>query len=285
MNFLITGCDRGIGLGLAQHLLERSNGRVIATCRDLEGANDIKQLQKQYGEDRLIAANLDTTVDDCFEDVKAHLQRSGVNTIDVLIGNAAISTAEHPEDHALTCSRDELLQVFNTNVGGNMRLLQIFSDMLCQSNLRLAMIVSSELGSLHCASSEGGTTAYRVSKVALNMFSVLFAQDEQIKNNGCKVIVTHPGHVETYLGTAGGQQPQISVDESANALIDLIEAAASVQCSQLAERLAGKGKECQLEFEPSMNDIAQKQNLQEFIQQLKNDNKVFVNYDGSIIPW
>jgi hypothetical protein len=91
--------------------------------------------------------------------------------------------------------------------------------------------------------------------------------------------------VETYLGTAGGQQPQISVDESADALIDLIEAAASVQCSQLAERLAGKGKECQLEFNPSMNDVAQKQNLQEFIQQLQNDNKVFVNYDGSILPW
>lgn len=286
MNVLITGTDRGIGLGLVRHLLQRTNARIVATCRNLDGANDLKELQKGSGEGRLITACLDTTKDEQFEDVKNQIRSQGIDCIDVLIGNAAISTEEHPHDHALTCRRDELLTVFNTNVGGNLKLLQTFSDMLCQSRLRLAFIVSSKLGSLNCASSEGGTTAYRISKAGLNMMSVLFAQDGKIQDEGCKVIVNHPGHVETYLGVTGGQHPQISVDESVNAIINLISAAAAIQKTQLCKCVpGGENAFKQMQFNPPVEEVLDSAHLQEFANILRSDNKVFVNYNGEILPW
>lgn len=268
---------------MVKNLLHRTNARVIATCRNLDGATDLKLLQKQFGPDRLITACLDLRIEETFQEVKNQIQGMGINSIDVLIANAAVSSESHPHDHMLTARREEVMEVFNTNVGGNLMLLQVFHDMVCNSQLRMVMIVSSKLGSITCASQEDSFTAYRISKAGLNMLSVLFAQEGAIRSAGCKLIVTHPGHVETYLGTAGGQTPQISVDESTNALIDLIAATACIQIRQLGERFGEQGKTFQ--FQPSMEDVFQKPNLEDFVRVVQEDNKVFVNYNGSLLPW
>ncbi|RYH17772.1 SDR family NAD(P)-dependent oxidoreductase [archaeon] len=267
-------------MGLVHTFLMRCNNcKVIATCRDVDSASDLHNLQRQF-RDRVIPLCLDVTRDEQFDQVKQRIQEMGINTIDVLINNAAISNEEHPHDHVLTCRREELVEVFNTNVGGYMKLFQVFSDMLCNSQLRIAFVLSSRLGSLSGASSEGGTTAYRISKAGINMLSVLFAQDGKIKESGVKVILNHPGHVDTYLGKTGGQQPKISVEQSANSIVDLIECAASVQLSQTQS-----GGKDNLGFQPSLEEISNRQDFQQFKQILQSDNKVFVNYDGSILPF
>ncbi|MEY8717103.1 SDR family NAD(P)-dependent oxidoreductase [Francisella philomiragia] len=46
-NILITGANRGIGLGFVEHYLTK-NCNVIATCRDPAKANDLKELSKKY---------------------------------------------------------------------------------------------------------------------------------------------------------------------------------------------------------------------------------------------
>jgi NAD(P)-dependent dehydrogenase (short-subunit alcohol dehydrogenase family) len=244
----------------------------------------LHNLRKQFGE-RVIPLSLDVTKDEQFEHVKQQVQGMGISTIDVLINNAAISSEEHPHDHVLTCRREELMEVFNTNVGGYIRLFQTFVDMLCNSQLRIAFVLSSRLGSVHCASAEGGTTAYRISKAGINMLSTLFAQDGKVRGDGVKVIINHPGHVETYLGVTGGQQPKINVEQSANAIVDLIETAASVQMSQLQSRGGREKGGENIEFQPPLEEIAGRENLREYKEILENDNKVFVNFDGSILPW
>ena len=44
---LITGCSRGVGLGLVKEYLSR-NFRVIATCRNPENAKDLTSMLNQH---------------------------------------------------------------------------------------------------------------------------------------------------------------------------------------------------------------------------------------------
>lgn len=46
-------------------------------------------------------------------------------------------------------------------------------------------------------------TPYAVSKAALNMWSIMLAQDEQIRDKGVRVCVFDPGHCKTEMGGAG----------------------------------------------------------------------------------
>ena len=55
---LITGCSRGIGLGLVKEYLNR-NFRVIATCRNPESAMELKAIldqNKQFPVIRLVTS-------------------------------------------------------------------------------------------------------------------------------------------------------------------------------------------------------------------------------------
>ena len=44
---LVTGCSRGIGLGLVKEFLKR-NFRVVATCRNPEKATDLNEILSQH---------------------------------------------------------------------------------------------------------------------------------------------------------------------------------------------------------------------------------------------
>ena len=52
---LITGANRGIGLGLTKIYL-RNQWQVIATCRNPETAAELKTLEGEYAEKLLIMA-------------------------------------------------------------------------------------------------------------------------------------------------------------------------------------------------------------------------------------
>ena len=44
---LVTGCSRGIGLGLVKEFLKR-NFQVVATCRNPEKATDLNEILSQH---------------------------------------------------------------------------------------------------------------------------------------------------------------------------------------------------------------------------------------------
>jgi NAD(P)-dependent dehydrogenase (short-subunit alcohol dehydrogenase family) len=190
-----SGTSKGIGLGLVKHFLQRTNAKVVATCRDSSKATELKDLLKQFGNDRLIIENLDTQKPEDFKHVYDKISSAGINSIDVLIGNAGISNPDHPHDPILTTKVEDMMNVYRTNTVGNLLLLQTFHPMLCQSTLKLAVLVSSVMGSYkHADESEGmETTAYRASKAALNMIGVVYATDKEVKDTGIKLLLTHPG--------------------------------------------------------------------------------------------
>ena len=276
------GCSRGIGYGLAKNLLERTNSRVIATARSLEESSLLQELVDRFGPDRIVVPYLDVTKDSSFEDAKNQLSSLQIDSIDVLIGNAAIVNSQHPHDSLFESSPEEVIQVFNTNVVGNIRLLQHFTPMVLKSKLKMIVMMSSTQGSIDNAAEYGEKTSYRISKAALNMMSVLYAIDPLVKDNGAKVLIIHPGHVRTDMGSAGGQQPKVELDESTNCMIDLIE---KVAAYQLRKQNVQSEVLQEYEFSNNLEQIEGRENFNEVVSKLDADNFVFTTFDGNILAW
>jgi len=292
MNILITGCSKGIGYGLVKNFLERTNARVIATSRSPEESSCLQELTQRFGQDRLITPYLDVTVDSSFDELVKSLPSWGVDCIDILIGNAGIGTSEHPQENILDANLEEMFSVYNTNVVGNMRLLRTFTPFLQKSHLKLAVIMSSHMGSIEDVTDRGEAVVYRISKAALNMMSVLYAIDPAVKENGVKVLIVHPGWVKTDMGLARGQPAKIGIDESTNAMIDMIEKVSVSQLRHLKGQGKGKGGEVEgddivgsFRFSCNVSDIEKRSNYNEVVNHLDSDNFVFASYDGRILQW
>lgn len=275
-------------MGLVKQFLERTNARVVATSRCPDEAYELHELKKTYDEARLLTPKLDVQDDGDFQRVKDFLGSQGIHTLDIIIGNAGISNATHPHNPFLECTREDMREVFETNVIGNMRLLQVFHDMLTSSSLRLSLIMSSSLGSYTNAAelAEGSTIAYRCSKAALNMLAVLYASEPSVKESGVKVIILHPGWVKTDMGLVGGQPAKIDIEESTEGILELVERAIQFQASKIQNNTKGEGTKGGVEFQQSSADeIEGREHLNEFISHLDSNNFAFVRYDGQIIQW
>ena len=147
--YLITGCSRGIGLGLVEHLLSASDNMVVATCRAPEESTGLRRLQQSYAKDRLLVLPLDTTSLEGHQTLVQCLSAEhGIDSVDVFIANAGISSPNHPVDPVQTCPSEVMMNVFRTNCVGTMFGLQSFSPLLLRSNSRIVVLLSSRLASI-----------------------------------------------------------------------------------------------------------------------------------------
>lgn len=282
---LVIGSSRGIGYGLAKQFLQRTNAKVIASCRDPPNATLLHELSQKYGDQRIIIPKLDVRDEYAFEELHDALPSFGVNTIDILIGNAGVSNPDHPDDTFMQCRPDEMLDVFRTNVVGNMKLLQTFKDMLCGSTLKIALIMSSSFGSLDHAAMVGGATSFRVSKSALNMLCVLYATDPVVREVGVRTLIMHPGWVKTDLGLAKGQPAKLELDHSTAKILDCLERVAASRLVQYAKIPDKQHVLQQIQFGHSLDEILQREYLNPMMGHLERDNFVYTSYDGGILEW
>ncbi|MCB9459050.1 MAG: SDR family oxidoreductase [Anaerolineaceae bacterium] len=200
---LITGSNRGIGLGLVKQALANGD-MVFAACRTPEDAAELTALGNQYG-DKLHLIPLD--VSDAVS-IKASVDavKQYTDSLDVLINNAAIN----PRDKASRLGNldmDTVSRVLHVNVTGPMIVVQAYHDLLKKgSNSRIVMM-SSGMGSI--SGSSGGSYAYRMSKAAINMAAQSLSVD--LRGDGIIVIAMDPGWVQTDMG---GPSASITVDTS-----------------------------------------------------------------------
>jgi NAD(P)-dependent dehydrogenase (short-subunit alcohol dehydrogenase family) len=275
------GASRGIGWGLVKQFLHKTNARVIATCRDPSTATELNELTKEFTPERLIIRRLDVTEDSTFHDLLQALPGLGVQTIDILVGNAGISNDDHPHDPVLTCNTNETKEIFETNVIGNLRLLQTFHSMLAHSSLKVALIMSSSEGSYEkpLKTEYSDPTGYRISKSSLNMLSVVYAIDPEVREAGIKMIIMHPGHVKTAMGEAKGQFAPTDIDTSTYGILQAIERAS---ISQLKDQKLGLEP---FQFSVPNTEIEKREHLDDFMKHLQSDHFVYVKYDGTIMTW
>ena len=147
--YLITGCSRGIGLGLVEHLLSTPDNMVVATCRSPDESTGLRRLQQSYATNRLLVLPLDTTSLEGHQTLIQTLSTEhGIDSVDVFIANAGISSPNHPVDPVLTCPSEVMMNVFRTNCVGTMFGLQCFTPLLLRSPSRIVVLLSSRLASI-----------------------------------------------------------------------------------------------------------------------------------------
>ena len=194
---LVTGANRGIGREIARQLRTDHGFTVLAGARDagaIEAADGLVPIELDVTDDASVAA--------ARERVAADPAR-----LDVLVNNAGIFG---PHDSVSDYDLDEAHAVLETNLFGAWRMIQAFLPLLRASEHPRIVNVSSGGGQLD--DMNGGGTAYRLSKAALNALSRTTAADEPdvVVNSMC------PGWVRTDMG---GEHATKSVEEGADTAV------------------------------------------------------------------
>lgn len=205
----ITGANRGLGLGMAQAFL-KSGLQVIATARNIDGARELWELERDYGK-RLKLVALDVTDE---ASIKKAAQDLASETIDILVNNAGFFT-ERDKDFA-TLTADALIKTFTINAVGPILVTQAFLPHLKAAEAPIVATLSSKMGSI-ADNNSGGAYAYRMSKAAANMFNKSLALEHKFLT----ATVLHPGWVQTDMG---GKGAPLSVDDSVEGLVKTIMA-------------------------------------------------------------
>ena len=209
---LITGSNRGLGLGLVKEYLRQDDSFIFATCRNPEDAFELKQLAAKH-ENRIMILKLDAADQNSIEDA-AGVAGESVDGLDILINNAAMNPKSIQSFEGI--DRATMMALFEVNSVAPLMIVRAFVQLLRRGRNPRIVNVSSQVGSMGWKRS-GGSYAYAASKAALNMVTRCLAGD--LRGDGITTITLHPGWVQTDMGGAGAS---LAIDESVGAIRNLI---------------------------------------------------------------
>ncbi|XP_075289794.1 C-signal-like [Opisthocomus hoazin] len=229
---LVTGANRGIGLGLVQHLLGLPNPPkwVFAACRDPEGqrAQELQNLASKHP--NLVTIRLEVTDPASVKAAAARVgEQLGGSGLNLLINNAAMLICNTLDTEML----ESMTQVYTTNAIGPMLLSQAFLPLLKKAaqgspgsalscNKAAIVNMSSSGGSVKEATlfDQIPAVSYRCSKAALNMLTK--CQSLGYREHGVLCVALHPGWVQTDMGGSGSQKPPLTVDDSVRGMLKVL---------------------------------------------------------------
>jgi NAD(P)-dependent dehydrogenase (short-subunit alcohol dehydrogenase family) len=195
MRAVVTGANRGLGLGLSRAYAERGD-EVWATARHPADARDLQALARA-SDGRVRVHELDVRSE---EEVRALAAAIGDAPVDVLVNNAGVASSWSTSLQAFDA--EDALRCFDTNALGPIRVTRALIP-----NLRAArgkvVNMTSLMGSI-ADNGSGRAYAYRLSKAALNMATRNLAHE--VKGFGGIAIALHPGWVKTEMGGDGATE-------------------------------------------------------------------------------
>ncbi|KZT50012.1 NAD(P)-binding protein [Calocera cornea HHB12733] len=223
--YLISGANRGIGLGLVQQLAARENVVVFAGVRNPSAAKDLQALEVSHP-GKIYTVKL-TSVNK--EDNEAAVQKikTVAGRLDVVIANAGVGDSYAPSDKV---PLDDMRSHYEVNVLGPLVLFQAAWPLLKASQTPKFIVVSSLAGSIEVATKlPMPIMAYGVSKAAVNWLAakLWYEYPELIS------LPVHPGSVRTDMAKNGlaklpeafGQISMITIEEGAKGVLSVIDAA------------------------------------------------------------
>ncbi|OJJ20151.1 hypothetical protein BKI52_16905 [marine bacterium AO1-C] len=186
---LVTGGNRGIGFEICRQLAEMGH-QVILTARTQDKARQAQEELAQLGfivQAEVLEVDKPTGFAAFAQKLSDQYQH-----LDVLINNAGVLLKDKLDFQLV--DEATLQQTFQTNLIGPILLSQQLIPLLQKSQAGRIVNVSSFLGAL--SRMGGNYTAYRVSKAALNAFTLHLSMEYP------DLIITscHPGHVQTDMG-------------------------------------------------------------------------------------
>jgi NAD(P)-dependent dehydrogenase (short-subunit alcohol dehydrogenase family) len=202
---LITGANKGLGYEAARRLLDEGHDVWV-------GARDEERGRKAADELGARFVRIDVTGDDSVAAAAATV--ASETGLDVLVNNAGI--AVRTPIPRITAA--DMLQTYDTNVFGPVRVIQAFIPLLQRSEAPVIVNVSSGLGSEAVVRNPDRTEfhvnalAYCSSKSALVMVTTQYAKAYP----DIKINVVDPGYTATDLNSNGGPQ---TVTEGTDAIV------------------------------------------------------------------
>jgi NAD(P)-dependent dehydrogenase (short-subunit alcohol dehydrogenase family) len=207
---LITGANKGLGFETARQLVAAGH-TVYAAARDAD--------RGRVAADKLGARFVQLDVaDDASVAAAAEFVRTDSGGLDVLVNNAGILGAGKLGEHIGELTGDDLINTFNTNLFGPVRVTNAFLPLLRASASPVVVNVSSGLGSIAlCADpsrAESRVVAldYNSSKTALVMVTAQYATAFP----GIRFNAVDPGYTATDMNGHAGPQ---TVEEGAEILV------------------------------------------------------------------
>ncbi|XP_030377925.1 uncharacterized protein LOC115626656 [Scaptodrosophila lebanonensis] len=224
-SILITGCNRGLGLGLVKALnnLPQPPQHLFTTCRNLEQATELQALSQEHSNIHILEIDLKNF--ECYDSLVSQIadvtKDAGLN---VLFNNAGVA----PKSTRISATKtQELLDTFQTNTVVPIMLTKACLPLLkkaSQANANESMGVkraaiinmSSILGSIE-SNKEGGLYPYRTSKAALNAVTKSMSIDLYVNRILC--VSLHPGWVRTDMG---GNNAPMDVQASTTQIVETL---------------------------------------------------------------
>ncbi|KAK0639653.1 hypothetical protein B0T16DRAFT_383366 [Cercophora newfieldiana] len=219
---LITGGNRGIGLGLVAKYLSQPNYTVIAANRDPNHPTSqaLFELPKGAGSN-LIVVKYDASQWDSAKDAVQQAQAQGVSHLDIVIANAAIAKSYPLVKDAV---RSEMLEHYEVNVFGPIALYQATRDLLQKSPGKPVLALM--------GSGSGGlgrqppvpSANYGATKAALHWYGIRI----NAENDWLNTLIVDPGWVKTEMGNEGARilmglaEAPGSVEETINGTYNLL---------------------------------------------------------------
>jgi len=212
---VVTGGSRGIGLAIAQALLD-SGARVLITGRDesaLAGAQ--QRLSERVSRDAIATMRADVQhADQAARAIDDAVARFG--GLDILVNNAGTAAFGNVADLSL----DEWNQVLGTNLTGVFHCCHAAIPHLRKRGGGWIVNISSLAGRNPFA----GGAVYCASKAGLNAFSEALMQE--VRYDNIRVSYVMPGSVSTGFGGRGGPggeaEWKLAPEDVAEVVIDLI---------------------------------------------------------------
>ncbi|KIW80143.1 hypothetical protein Z517_06758 [Fonsecaea pedrosoi CBS 271.37] len=193
--YFVTGTTQGIGYEFVRQLRERPGAVVFATSRDPERATKLQSLTDRGNVHVVKITKQPEAVQEAVE--AAALVKKVAGKVDVVVANAGIIGHETSIADAPVSQYQDFLDV---NLLNNIALFKALRPLLLESarqgNTPKFVAISTQYGSLAMVEDlPGQSSAYAVSKAALNMFIRHIAYEE--KKNGIVAFPMHPGVVAT----------------------------------------------------------------------------------------
>ena len=208
-NVLITGANRGLGLGFVKSFLAK-NINVICTTRNIAGSKELLECKKNHPNNLeileldLLEENSENTLSDLLSD----------KPVDIFINNAGVGNSNQRFG---VVSSKPWLELLKVNLIAPLTFTQAIIENIKKGSDKKIYFLSSQLGSIGDNTS-GGMYIYRSSKTALNQ--VVKSLSVDLKPIGITVISLHPGWVKTDMG---GPNAPVSIDESVKGMMKVID--------------------------------------------------------------
>ncbi|MEM0913862.1 MAG: SDR family oxidoreductase [Planctomycetota bacterium] len=189
---LITGADRGIGLGLARHYVGQGSNVIATTRRDRPGAA-LAEIDETHGHLRVMS--LDAGDEASIHAFGERLVAGGI-TLDLVINNAGVSLGEPFGDWSF----DHFTRHFHVNTVGPSMVVQAIKPSLKEGSKVIQMTSGMASAELNLGP-DNPLDAYAVSKCGLNILTRRLA--EKLRPEGIAIVAMSPGWVQTDMGGEG----------------------------------------------------------------------------------